>query len=311
MWTSDGAKSSLRPVLAIRCVPDEIQTAYSVQECSEKGECNATISGCSFFCFEAGMDTDLPACSVTFTYTACRLAHPKPMVGCWDLPISRFRHVTQSQLKNSAQTYSYYINSAQKMLAVFLCVLINTKTFSRYNRAHLCTTVLIYLPARCGDGQRTISWPTNWCRTACCHFQAGHGDRKPLEGNENPAAVAMHEGLYRAHRRAPVPSGREYLWQGWCTPQAWVRADKGALFPNKRSAATSLVVACRKGSGAHQNMILFQKYSTVLVIFYYVHLDALWCTIVHYSAPSASCKKFWKSFTTCCFLCTWVFFDTL
>ena len=86
------------------------------------------------FCIEAGRDTDLPACSVTFTYTACRLAHPKLMVGCWDLPISRFWHVTQSQLKNSAQTYSYYINSAQIMLAVFLCALINTKTISRPNK---------------------------------------------------------------------------------------------------------------------------------------------------------------------------------
>ena len=29
--------------------------------------------------------------------------------------------------------------------------------------------------------------------------QAGHGNRKPLEGNENPAAVAMHVGWSRAH----------------------------------------------------------------------------------------------------------------
>jgi hypothetical protein len=30
---------------------DEIQTVYSVQECSKKGECNATISSGSFFLF--------------------------------------------------------------------------------------------------------------------------------------------------------------------------------------------------------------------------------------------------------------------
>ena len=47
-----------------------------------------------------------------------------------------------------------------------------------------CTKVLIYLPARCGAGRTTISWPTNDCKRACCYFQAGHGDFKTLEGNE-------------------------------------------------------------------------------------------------------------------------------
>ena len=48
----------------------------------KKGSTTRLFPVAAFFCIEAGRDTDLPACSVTFTYTACRLVHPEPMVGC-------------------------------------------------------------------------------------------------------------------------------------------------------------------------------------------------------------------------------------
>ncbi len=53
------------PVLPVRCVQDEIQTVFSEQQSSEKGEGNTIISSGSLFYTEAVSDTDLPACSVT------------------------------------------------------------------------------------------------------------------------------------------------------------------------------------------------------------------------------------------------------
>jgi hypothetical protein len=113
-------------------------------------------------------------------------------------------------------------------------------------------TMLIYLPALCGAGRRTMSWRTNWCRTGCCHFQTGHGDRnlKPLE-----------------------------------------------------AAATSLAVACGKGSGAHQN-IIFCKRKKQCSCQWLFNL----CTWVHLCVPSAQkCTRnemdlFLKMFSI---WCTW------
>ena len=92
IWTKHGAKSSLRPALPALYERDEIQAVYFAQERSEKGGCNTVCSGGSFFCIETGRDTGKPAWSVTVTYTACRLVHPKPMGGCWNMAISSLRH---------------------------------------------------------------------------------------------------------------------------------------------------------------------------------------------------------------------------
>ena len=153
----------------------------------------------------------------------------------------------------------------------------------------------------------------NWCKRACSHFQAGSVDCNP------PAAVAMHVGWSRAHQKEPVPSGQECLWQGRYTRPAWVLADRVAWFPSKRSAATSLAVACWTVRDALQIWIFLLSMflgAEVLVLTVFLNcapgctFGIKVCTLAHFKLKNQMYFLSGK-IAFCVFLCILVYFGVL